>query len=79
MKTAISLPDRTYIRINRAARRLKMTRSRFIVEATEAYLSKMERGNITKQINDFIEQYGQPEIESAILASSNSILRKSEW
>ena len=79
MKTAISVPQSTYARIDRAARRLKMTRSRFFVEAAEVYLKKVELGDVTKKINDFIEKHGQPEVDQNVIINSNCILGKGEW
>ena len=79
MKTAISIPDKTYARIGRAVRKLKMSRSRFFVEAAEAYLKKVDSGNITESINRFIEKNGQAVSDPVLKRHINRMMLKVEW
>jgi metal-responsive CopG/Arc/MetJ family transcriptional regulator len=79
MKTAISIPDKTYKRIGRAVRRLKMSRSRFFLEAAEAYLNRVDRDSITEQINKFIADNGQMGIDPVVRAHTNRMMLKVEW
>jgi metal-responsive CopG/Arc/MetJ family transcriptional regulator len=51
MKTAISLPDDTFRRVNRAARRLGVSRSEFFARAAESWLAALEEEDTTDAIN----------------------------
>lgn len=51
MKTAISLPDDTYRRADRAAKRLGLSRSEFFARAAENWLDALEEGATTEAIN----------------------------
>lgn len=51
MKTAISLPDDTFQRVNRAAERLGVSRSEFFARAAENWLEILEDGGTTEAIN----------------------------
>jgi metal-responsive CopG/Arc/MetJ family transcriptional regulator len=51
MKTAISLPDDTFDRVDRAAKRLGVSRSEFFVRAAESWLSALEETDTTEAIN----------------------------
>ena len=79
MKTAISIPDKTYERIGRAVRRLKMSRSRFFLEAAEAYLNRVDRDNITERIDKFIEENGQVPADPIMRSHVNRMMLKVEW
>jgi metal-responsive CopG/Arc/MetJ family transcriptional regulator len=51
MKTAISLPDDTFRRVDRAARRLGVSRSELFVRAAENWLDTLEDDGTTAAIN----------------------------
>lgn len=51
MKTAISLPDDTYRRADRAAKRLGLSRSEFFARAAENWLAALEEDATTEAIN----------------------------
>ena len=55
MKTAISLPDDTFRRADRAAKRLGLSRSEFFVRAAENWLEALEEDATTDAINQAIE------------------------
>lgn len=79
MKTAISIPDKTYARIGRAVKALKMSRSRFFVEAAEAYLRRMDQDDITGRIDAFIKMHGQPAADPVIRRHANRMMLKVTW
>lgn len=54
MKTAISLPDPTFDRVERAARELGVSRSEFFVRAAERWLDALEDGETTEAIDRVI-------------------------
>lgn len=54
MKTAISLPDETFDRVERAARELGVSRSVFFVRAAERWLNALEDEETTEAIDRVI-------------------------
>ena len=55
MKTAISLPDETFQRVNHAAKRLGVSRSEFFARAAERWLDTLEDDGTTEAINRVID------------------------
>ena len=51
MKTAISLPDETFHRVEDAAKRLGVSRSEFFARAAERWLDVLEDDGTTEAIN----------------------------
>jgi metal-responsive CopG/Arc/MetJ family transcriptional regulator len=54
MKTAISLPDETFDRVERAARELGVSRSEFFVRAAERWLNALDDEETTEVIDRVI-------------------------
>ena len=55
VKTAISVPDATFGRVDEAARRLGLSRSEFFARAAERWLDELDDHDITEQINRSLE------------------------
>jgi len=55
VKTAISVPDETFDRVERAAGRLGVSRSEFFARAAERWLDALEEDETTEAINRAIE------------------------
>lgn len=55
MKTAISVPDETFRRVDQAAKRLGISRSEFFSRAAEQALDSLQDDGITEAINRAIE------------------------
>lgn len=51
MKTAISLPDDTFRRVDAAAKRLGVSRSEFFARAAERWLATLDDAGTTDAIN----------------------------
>ncbi|MGH2872559.1 MAG: ribbon-helix-helix protein, CopG family [Solirubrobacteraceae bacterium] len=51
MKTAISLPDETFARVERAAKRLGVSRSEFFARAAQRWLDDLDDDQTTDAIN----------------------------
>jgi metal-responsive CopG/Arc/MetJ family transcriptional regulator len=51
MKTAISLPDATFRRVDDAARRMGVSRSEFFARAAERWLDALDDDGTTEAIN----------------------------
>jgi metal-responsive CopG/Arc/MetJ family transcriptional regulator len=51
VKTAISVPDATFERVNRRASELGMSRSELFSRAADEYLDRLDQASLTEQIN----------------------------
>lgn len=56
MKTAISVPDETFRRVEAQAAALNMNRSEFYSVAAERYLNELEATSLTSEINAAIDR-----------------------
>lgn len=56
MKTAISVPDHTFERVETAAKQLGVSRSEFFTRAAERWLDDLENGDTTEAINRALAQ-----------------------
>ena len=54
MKTAISIPDDTFQRVEKAAKRLGVSRSEFYTRAAKSWLDVLEDEDTTDAINEAI-------------------------
>ena len=59
MKTAISLPDDTFARVEQAARRLGVTRSEFFARAAERWLDDLDDEQTTAAIDQALAGIAQ--------------------
>ncbi|AEG44619.1 CopG family ribbon-helix-helix protein [Isoptericola variabilis] len=82
MKTAISLPDSAAEHFDRVAKKHGMTRSEFYRRAAEHYVEELDGADLTAQIDDAIDDVGQPGDETAELRrAANTRLTEAsgEW
>jgi metal-responsive CopG/Arc/MetJ family transcriptional regulator len=74
MKTAISVPDETFQRVDQAAKRLGVSRSEFYARAAQSWLDALEDQDTTDAINLAID--GLPDdsafTEAAAIALATS-------
>ena len=68
MKTAISLPDETFDRVNNRAAALRLSRSAFFARAAEQYLAQLESSSVTAAIFD--EVVGKTKDDAARAAAA---------
>lgn len=75
MKTAVSIPDDIFKEADRAARRLKWSRSRLYAEALREYLARRTPAALLESLR---EVYGQEDnsLPADIAASQAEILRR---
>jgi metal-responsive CopG/Arc/MetJ family transcriptional regulator len=79
MKTAVSIPDPLFKEAEAAAKKLGLSRSRFIQIALEAYLERRREEELTAEINRNIEKYGDPsDGEEAWLEHSRQLITNLE-
>ncbi len=63
MKTAISLPDAVFERVQRLAERLGMSRSEFFTTAAQRWADELEADELTAAIDDVIERGAEADTE----------------
>jgi len=66
MKTAVSLPDELFTKIENKAKRLGVSRSHLFAMALETYLRESEYDNITSRLNEVYEA-GSSSFDSEIV------------
>ncbi|GAA4704763.1 ribbon-helix-helix protein, CopG family [Phytohabitans rumicis] len=65
MKTAISIPDETFQRVERRATALGMSRSEFFVRAAQRYLDQLDAESLTDRINAALDLAGDDDTSRA--------------
>jgi hypothetical protein len=60
MKVAISVPEPVYRAAEKAARQMRVPRSRFYAQAVQAYLKRIDHEDVTRRLN---EVYDEPSAE----------------
>ena len=63
MKTAISVPDETFDRVERLAKRLGISRSEFFARAAARWADELESSDLTAAINNAIDASGDDDTE----------------
>jgi len=76
MKVAISVPDRVHRAADRAARRMRVPRSRIYVKALEAYLAATSEEDVTRQLDAIYGPEAGP-ADPFLAAASRATLRRS--
>jgi predicted DNA-binding protein len=75
MKTAISLPDEIFESADVLANRLHVSRSKLYSMALEKFIHDNQKDDITKKINDYIDEFGQP-VDAVFVDSGLQELRE---
>jgi metal-responsive CopG/Arc/MetJ family transcriptional regulator len=74
MKTAISVPDETFERVDRRASELSVSRSEFFARAARHYLDDLDAESLTGQIDSVVEQLGIPEETRDAVTAGHQLL-----
>ena len=78
MKTAISIPDPLFKAAERAARKMKVTRSRLYSRAVQEYLDR-RRSQAIKEALDEVYAHENSELDPGLAAATYEVLRKEKW
>lgn len=73
MKTAISVPDQTYERAERIAKKHGMNRSQFYSAAAERYAEELESSDLTAAINAVVDVVNADESTRLAVAAGNRL------
>ena len=67
MKTAISVPDETFVQATRQAAELGISRSEFFARAARRYLDELASRSLTQEVNEALQATGDD--DSAVAAA----------
>lgn len=79
VKTAISLPDQTFERVNRRASEMGMSRSEFFARAAERYLEQLDSASITAAIDEVLEKTDDDAGRDAVAAGRRRLTAGDGW
>jgi metal-responsive CopG/Arc/MetJ family transcriptional regulator len=81
MKTAISIPDETFQRVERRAAALGMSRSEFFVCAAQRYLDQLDAESLTDRVNAALDLSGADDSSDDAVAEGRRRLSvdEDEW
>ena len=78
MKTAISVPDPIFAKVEEAAARLGVSRSEFFARAAERWLGELDDDGTTEAIDRALQGLPDEDTEFAARAA-RSVAQASEW
>jgi metal-responsive CopG/Arc/MetJ family transcriptional regulator len=78
VKTAVSIPDDVFEKVERLARREKRPRSEVFSAALREYVARHSPDEVTEAINRVCDQVGDQKDEF-VSAAARRILEKTEW
>jgi Arc/MetJ-type ribon-helix-helix transcriptional regulator len=78
MKTAVSIPDDVFEKVERLARRGKRSRSEVFSAALREYVARHSPDEVTEAINRVCDEVGD-QADAFVSAATRRILEKTEW
>ena len=78
MKTAVSIPDDVFEKVERLARRAKRSRSEVFSAALREYVARHSPDEVTDAINRVCDQVGD-QSDEFVTTAARRILEKTEW
>ncbi len=79
MKTAVSVPDDLFARVDRLARRSRRSRSEVYSAALREYLARHAPDEVTAALDATLALIGQPDTEAFSARAARRTLESSEW
>jgi metal-responsive CopG/Arc/MetJ family transcriptional regulator len=78
MKTAVSIPDEVFTRVERLARRAGKSRSEVFSEALREYVARHAPDEVTEAMDRVCEQV-QTEGNQFVCEAARRVLERTEW
>jgi metal-responsive CopG/Arc/MetJ family transcriptional regulator len=78
MKTAVSIPDEVFEKVERLARRTRKSRSRVFSDALKEYVARHAPDEVTEAMNRVCEQLGDQK-DAFVTAAGRRVLERTEW
>lgn len=80
MKTAISVPDETFSRVEQRASELGMSRSEFYAAAAQSYLDRLDAESVTRGVDAALALAGSDESgQAAAEAGRRLVAQGDDW
>jgi hypothetical protein len=82
MKTAISLPDRLYVDVERTAKAMGIPRSQLFAIALEEFITHHKREKITERLNEIYKNPQEgvgPSMNDSSLISMRELTKHDTW
>jgi metal-responsive CopG/Arc/MetJ family transcriptional regulator len=80
MKTAISIPDETFTRVEQKVSDLGMSRSEFYTKAAQCYLEHLDASSLTTRIDEAISLIGPDDSgRAAVTAGRRWLVQDDDW
>jgi antitoxin MazE6 len=81
MKTAISMPDETFVEVDRHAADLGVSRSEFLTRAAQRYMSELDISHVIERVNAVVDAAGADDASADAVAAGHAILaaQDDEW
>jgi len=78
MKTAVSIPDDVFEKVERLARRSKRSRSEVFSAALREYVARHAPDEVTDAINRAVDEI-EDQKDEFVAAAGRRILKRTEW
>lgn len=78
MKTAVSIPDHVFAKVERLARRERRSRSEVFSAALAEYVARHAPDEVTDAMDRVCSEVGEPH-DGFLAAAGHRILARSEW
>jgi len=78
MKTAVSIPDDVFEKVERFARRSRRSRSEVFSAALREYMARHAPDEVTEAINRAVDEIGD-QTDEFVAAAARRVLEKTEW
>jgi len=78
MKTAVSIPDDVFEKVERLARRGKRSRSEVFSAALREYVARHSPEEVTEALNRMCDDVGD-QTDEFVAAAARRVLERSEW
>lgn len=79
MKTAVSLPDDLYERVEQAARQLGVNRSQFYARALTKYLQDLGADPVTDRLNELVAEHAKERTARDSSLAARSMIDSGSW
>jgi metal-responsive CopG/Arc/MetJ family transcriptional regulator len=78
MKTAVSIPDDVFEKVERFARRSRRSRSEVFSAALREYIARHAPDEVTDAINRAVDEIGD-QTDEFVATAARRVLEKTEW
>jgi metal-responsive CopG/Arc/MetJ family transcriptional regulator len=78
MKTAVSIPDEVFEKVERLARRARKSRSEVFSAALREYVARHAPDEITESMNEVCARIGD-QSDTFVRTAARRLLEKTEW